>query len=170
MARNLAKLNPFDELMGVGRSFFEDGIMGSVRALKLPTTDVYTEEDKRLVVEAHLGEFDEKDISVDLDKGVLVIQAERHEREEDKSKKYVVRESSTSFYRRVALPEQADESAIEARFENGILKVTVPFRELPSPKRIPIGGTSGAASAGAAGPADTTGSGESAGTANEAIG
>ena len=142
MARNLAKLNPFDDLLGVGRQFFEDGIMGSVRALKLPTTDVYTEEDRRLVVEAHLGDFDEQDISVDLDKNVLVIQAERHEREEDKKKKYVVRESSTSFYRRVALPEQADETAIEARFENGILKVTVPFRDSPTPKRIPIGGTS----------------------------
>jgi HSP20 family protein len=140
MARNLAKLNPFDDLLGVGRQFFEDGIMGSVRALKLPTTDVYTEEDKRLVVEAHLGEFEEKDISVDLDKGVLVIQAERREREEDKNKKYVVRESSTSFYRRVALPEQADEAAIEARFLNGILNVTVPFRESPTPKRNPIGG------------------------------
>ena len=144
MARNLAKLNPFDDLLGVGRQFFEDGIMGSVRALKLPTTDVYTEEDKRLVVEAHLGEFEEQDISVDLDKGVLVIQAERREREEDKAKKYVVRESSTSFYRRVALPEQADEAGIEAQFVNGILKVTVPFRESPSPKRIPIGGSSSA--------------------------
>jgi HSP20 family protein len=157
MARNLARLNPFDELRGVGRQFFEDGIMGSVRALRLPTTDVYTEEDKRLVVEAHLGDFDEKDISVDLDKGVLVIQAERHEREEDTKKKYVVRESSTSFYRRVALPEQADEDAIDARFENGILKVTVPFIESPTPKRIPIGGAASPTDTGSAAESGTDG-------------
>src|SRR4051794_5373977 len=137
MARNLAKLNPFDELVGVGRSFFEDGIMGSVRALKLPTTDVYTEDDKRLVVEAHLGEFDEKDISVDLDKGVLVIQAERHERDEDKNKKYMVRESSTSFYRRGGLPPQTGENPIQARFEKGGLKVNRPVRDPPPPQRGP---------------------------------
>ncbi|MEO7007180.1 MAG: hypothetical protein ABI065_09120 [Terrimesophilobacter sp.] len=44
---------------------------------KLPTTDVNTEDDAALVVEAHLAIFDEKDISDILDSVTLVIQAER---------------------------------------------------------------------------------------------
>ncbi len=51
----------------------------------------------------------------------------------------MVRESSSSFYRQIALPKQANEEAIIASFEKGVLKVTVPFKELPKPKHIAIG-------------------------------
>jgi HSP20 family protein len=75
---------------------------------------------------------------VDIDRGALVIQAERHERAEDKGRKYVMRESSSSFYRRIILPELADEAATEAKFDKGVLRVTVPFAVSPSPKKIAI--------------------------------
>ena len=100
--------------------------------------DVYTEDDKTMTVKAHLPNFQEKDISIDIDGDALVIQAERHEKEEDAKKKYVVRESSASFYRRVTLPEQADQQNITAKFSDGVLKVSIPFKELPQPKKIAI--------------------------------
>lgn len=106
----------------------------------LPTMDVYNEDDKALVAEVHAPGFDKDDVSVDVHNGVLEIRGEKHEKEEDKSKKrnYVVRESHANFYRRLALPEYADEDHIEADFDNGVLKVTVPFRDLPQPKKIAI--------------------------------
>jgi HSP20 family protein len=144
---NLVPFDPFAEMRALQRQFFGDDILGSQRsAFSLPTTDVYTEEDNRLVVEAHIPHFDEKDISVTADKGILEIQAEKHEKEEDKKKKYVVRESSSSFYRRIKLPEQADEDKIEAHIENGVLRVVVPFKELPAPKKIVISAKSKAKS------------------------
>ena len=78
--------------------------------------------------------------NISIDKGMLTIRAEQHETEEDKKKgkKYVVRESSSSFYRRIALPEHADEDKIDAKMEEGILKVSVPFKELPKPKKIAL--------------------------------
>lgn len=139
MARNLVRFDPFAELNTIQRRFFEDGAFPLVRGTQRPTTDVYTEGDNTLVVEAHLPQFEEKDVTVDIDQGALVIQAERHEKTED-TKKYVMRESSSSFYRRIALPEQADEDKIGARFTKGVLKVTVPFKELPTPKKIAITG------------------------------
>ncbi len=138
MARNLVRFDPFAGLDSIRRDLFDDGLLRTLRG-KLPTTDVYTEDDKELVIEAHLPNFDEKDITVNVDKGALVIQAERHEQEEDKKKKYVIRESSSSFYRSIGLPEQADENQIAARFDDGVLKVTVPLKELATPTRIPIG-------------------------------
>ena len=146
MARNLVRFDPFAELNALQKEFFENGFLSPVRGSKLPTTDVYTEDDKQLTVEAHLPNFGEKDISVDVDQGALVIQAEKHEREEDKKKKYVVRESSSSFYRRIMLPEQADDSHISAQFADGVLKVVVPFRELPAPKKIAISAGAGSSS------------------------
>jgi HSP20 family protein len=143
MARNLVRFDPFAELNTIQRRFFEDGAFPLLRGTQRPTTDVYTEDDNTLVVEAHLPQFEEKDITVDIDQGALVIQAERHEKTEESKKKYVMRESSSSFYRRIALPEQADEDKIDAHFTKGVLKVTVPFKELPTPKKIAItGGTS----------------------------
>ncbi len=121
-------------------SFFGDDLFTPVKGLTLPTTDVYTNQDKELVVEAHLPNFDDNDVHVEVEKGILVIRAERHEKEEDKDKKYVVRESSSSFYRRIRLPERADADNIAAEYNEGVLKVTVPFRELPAPKKIRIAG------------------------------
>jgi HSP20 family protein len=141
MARNVARYNPFAQLDALQRQFFGDDLYTSFRGADLPTTDVYMEDDKQLTVEAHLPNFNEKDISVSVDEGALVIQAERREKEEDKNKKYVVRESSSSFYRRIALPERADDANIQASFTNGVLKVNVPVLELPAPKRIEISGT-----------------------------
>lgn len=138
MARNLVRFDPFAELNTIQRRFFEDGAFPLLQGIQRPTTDVYTEDDKTLVVEAHLPQFEEKDITVDIDQGALVIQAERHEKTEETKKKYVMRESSSSFYRRIALPEQADDDKIDARFSQGVLKVTIPFKELPSPKKIAI--------------------------------
>jgi HSP20 family protein len=138
MAHNLARFDPFAELDVLQRRFFEDGFLAPFRGMKIPATDVYTEDDKQLTVEAHLPGFQEKDISIDLDSGAIIIQAERHEKEEDKNKKYVVHESSNSYYRRVALPEQADTANIKAEFEHGVLKVVVPFNPSSTPVKIPI--------------------------------
>ena len=87
--------------------FVCDDWMSPVKGVNIPTTDVYT-KDNELVVEAHLPNFDQKDVDIRVENNALVVSAERHEKEEDKDKKYVVRESSSSFYRRVALPERAD--------------------------------------------------------------
>jgi len=137
MARNLARFDPFAGIDALRKDLFGDDLFRGWRA-KLPVTDVYTRDDKELVVEAHLPNFEEKDISVNVDGGVLVIQAERHEKDEDKGKHYVLRESSSSFYRSIALPEQADAESITAAFKSGILTVTVPLKASATPKRIEI--------------------------------
>lgn len=104
-----------------------------------PTTDIYTTDNKEMIVETHLPNFKENEVSVDVHQGTLEIRADHHEKEQDKTtRKYLVRESSSSFYRRVALPERADDAGITASFKNGMLTITVPFKELPKPQRISI--------------------------------
>lgn len=140
---NLIKFDPFAELNNLQRQFFgDDWVTTPLKGMTIPTTDVYTNEDKELVVEAHLPNFDHQDVDVHVENGALVIQAEKHEKEEDKKKKYVVRESSSSFYRRISLPERADGAQIEAHLDDGVLKVTVPLKPLPEPKKITIKGKS----------------------------
>lgn len=171
MAGSLSRFDPFAELSALQKQLFSEGLFGTRR--QMPTTDIFTEDDSKLTVEAHLPGFAEDAIDIDVDQGALVIRAEKHEKEEDRSKKYVVRESSSSYYRRIQLPEQADEDAVTASFESGVLRVTVPFKELPSPRKVTINRGGGAASGGgttqgAGGAATESGGGatsESSGTA-----
>ncbi|MBO0595932.1 Hsp20/alpha crystallin family protein [Nesterenkonia sp. E16_7] len=139
MTHTLVRFDPFAGFESLRRELFDDGPLRG-RLGKLPTTDVYTNDNRELVIEAHLPNFEEENVTVNLGQGALVIQAERHEHDEDKKKKYVIRESSSSFYRSIDLPEQAETERINASFDDGVLKVTVPLKELSVPTRIPITG------------------------------
>lgn len=136
---SLTKFDPFAEIRALQKQIFSDDWSSSAKSMQVPTTDVYTSsDDKELHVEAHLPNFEQKDIDVSIDRGNLVIRAERHEQEKDKDKRYIIRESSSSFYRSIHLPEEVDENSIKAKMKDGILKVSVRFRELPKPKHIAI--------------------------------
>lgn len=134
---NLIQYDPFAQLRSLQQQFFGDDIFAPLKAASIPTTDVYT-KDNELIVEAHLPNFHQDNVDIRVDNGALIIQAERHEKEDDKDKKYVVRESSASFYRRIQLPDRADADSIEAHLDEGVLKVKVPLTPLPEPKKIAI--------------------------------
>ena len=127
--------NQMDEMFN---NFFSGmPAMQSIQAM--PAMDVYNEDDRQLVTEVHTPGFAKDDVTVSVHNGILEVRGEKHDKE-DKGKKrnYMVRESHESFYRRIALPEYADEDHVDAQFHNGVLKVTIPFKELPKPKKIAI--------------------------------
>lgn len=134
---NLTKWDPLSELSALQKQFFGDDWVSPFKGVNIPTTDVFM-KDNNLVVEAHLPNFEQEDINIEVENDNLIISAERHEKEEDKSKKYVVRESSSSFYRRIALPKRADTNKIDAHLEDGILKLLIPVEPLPKPRKIAI--------------------------------
>ncbi|MFI1991506.1 Hsp20/alpha crystallin family protein [Actinoplanes sp. NPDC020271] len=81
--------------------------------------------DKEYVLRAELPGIDpEKDVQVSTTSGVLTVNAERHEEK--------VGAGRTEFrygmlHRSVRLPANADEAAITATYEKGILEITVPL-------------------------------------------
>lgn len=123
--------------------FFNDFFSGGTPVVtsSAPAMDVYTNDDKELVAEVQAPGFNKDDIDVNVHEGVLEIKGEKSVKEEDKDKKkrnYMVRESHESFYRRIALPKIANADKVDAHFDNGVLKVTIPFKELPKPKKVNI--------------------------------
>lgn len=138
MARSIARFNPLAELDAWEKRFME-GFPMPWRGAKLPTTDMWTDEDAgQLVVEAHLPGFAAEDIEVSIDAGTLVIEAEHRESETSKKKNYIVRESSSSFYRRVDLPGDVKEAEVTAEFDQGVLTVKAPFKAESEPTRIQV--------------------------------
>jgi HSP20 family protein len=137
----IVRLDPFADLRSLHSQvddMFNEMFRSSAKQLA-PTTDVYTDDNKSLVVETHLPNLTEKEVSVEVHQGILEIRAEHSEKEEDKGKrKYLLRESSSSFYRRLELPARSDADGVKASFKDGVLKVNVPFKELPKPKSVKI--------------------------------
>ena len=81
---NLVKWDPFAELSALQKQFFGDDWMSPLKGVNIPTTDVFT-KDNNLVVEAHLPNFEQKDVNIEVENGTLVISAERHEKRKIKA-------------------------------------------------------------------------------------
>ena len=138
----LVRWDPFSELDSLHdqvNALFNDtfGNIARTGGVLTPATDIYS-NDKELTIEAHLPNFKEEEISVEQHEGDLEIKAEHKEKEESKDRKYIVRESVSNYYRRFTLPKNSDKDNVKARYEDGVLRVTVPYKELPKPKRIAI--------------------------------
>lgn len=132
-------LSTFEEFDRLLDDFWRSS--GLPSSFQMPSVDIYSEDDKHMVVEMQVPGFAENDIDVNVRNGVLEIKGEtsskQAEGEGQKKRNYLMRESRASFARRVVLPEGANADNIEAELDKGILKITVPV-ERPEAKRISI--------------------------------
>jgi HSP20 family protein len=81
---------------------------------------------KDITVTTDLPGVEEKDISVTLSGGMLTIKAEKKSEKDEKGKDYRLSERSFGMFERsMELPFKADASKVDAKFEKGVLKVTV---------------------------------------------
>jgi HSP20 family protein len=91
-----------------------------------PKIDV-TESKDTVTVKVDLPGVDQKDIGVSLEGGVLTIKGEkRQEREEKEKGWYLMERSFGSFLRQIPLPVEVEEDRVEARFDKGVLHVSLP--------------------------------------------
>ncbi len=135
--------NPFREMEDFERKFFGEPFgaffrNGDIAEFK---TDI-TDEGDSFVLEADLPGFDKNDIHLDLSDNTLTINAERHSEHEQKDKKdkYVHIERSYGKYSRQFDVSGINTDAIKAKYENGVLKLTLPKKqkEVPESKHLEI--------------------------------
>ena len=114
-----------------------------------PALDALT-KDSDLVIRAELPGVKQEDVDISLHDNVLTISGERRDEQDEERGGYHIRERRYgSFSRSVALPEGIDESKISARYEDGVLEVTVQGGAVArEPKRIQIQGPSSESSGG----------------------
>lgn len=131
-------LSTFEEMDKLFDNFWRS-VDSASSTFSLPSLDIYSEDDKHMVVEMQAPGFDSKDIEINVRDGVLEIRGQKSQKQEegDKKRSYMVRESNASFARRVVLPEGADADNIAAELDKGLLKVTVPVNR-PEAKHIKI--------------------------------
>ncbi len=110
-------------------------------ALWTPQIDVL-ERGGQLVVRADLPGLSKDDVRVEVRDDALVIEGERRrERTEEGEGFYRSERSYGSFRRAIPLPEGVDPEQADARFENGVLEVSLPLpKGRPQAKRIEVRG------------------------------
>jgi HSP20 family protein len=103
----------------------------------------FSETDKSYELSCELPGLSEKDIELTIQDGVIDIKGQKETRREEKDDKknyHFSERSYGAFQRSFRLPENVDEGAVSALFENGVLTVTLPKRAgtAAAQKKIPI--------------------------------
>lgn len=138
--KNLPAFGWFDDWT---RDLFDwDNRNFSVTQTTLPSVNV-KESDSDYEVEVAAPGMEKKDFRVTLDGNLLTISSEKQFSDEEKKANYTRREFSyQSFQRSFELPKDVvDEEKIQARYENGVLRLTIPKTEgakKKAPKTIQI--------------------------------
>ena len=104
----------------------------------LPEANI-AETDKAVEVTIELPGMKPKDVTVELREGVLWVIGEKQEEKEDKGKTFhrIERRAGT-FRRGFTLPAAVEEGNVDAKFEGGVLHITLPKAEKVAPKRIEV--------------------------------
>jgi HSP20 family protein len=96
---------------------------------RFPAVDVKEEEDKYIVM-ADLPGLEREDVSVLMGEGMLDISAKKQKESEEEREGFIRKERGyVSFHRRLALPEDVEEEGIEAKLEDGVLRLTIPRKK-----------------------------------------
>jgi HSP20 family protein len=106
-----------------------------------PAIDVL-QKDEDLVVRVELPGANPEDVEVTVQNGLLTISGKtEEERKEERGGYLVKKRRSGSFRRSLQLPQDVAENEINARFEDGVLKVIVPgTADAQEPKHVQIEG------------------------------
>jgi HSP20 family protein len=92
------------------------------------------ETEKEYLLEAEIPGVDKKDIKVNLKDGILTISVDKVETKEEKNDNYVRKERRYGSYSRSFSVYNISGEEIDAKYENGILKLTFPKKEKVEPK------------------------------------
>jgi HSP20 family protein len=104
----------------------------------LPETNV-VETDKAVEVTVELPGMKPEDVKVEMKENALWITGEKKEDKEEKGKTFHRIERRAGMFRRVLpLPAEVTQDKVDARFTDGILKITLPKTERVAPKQIEV--------------------------------
>ena len=103
-----------------------------------PKVNVYEYDDKVGVI-AEIPGLDKKDLSIDVEDGVLTIAGDKHGLFDDEGAKVIRRElKHSSFKRSFELGELLNGDKVKASFKDGLLSIEIPKIEPEKPKRTSV--------------------------------
>jgi HSP20 family protein len=97
------------------------------------------ETEKAVEVTLDLPGMKPEDVKLEVREGRLFVSGEKREEKEEKGKTFHrIERRSGAFLRAIPLPALVDDAKAEAKFAEGVLKVTLPKTAEAMPKMIPV--------------------------------
>jgi HSP20 family protein len=124
---------------------FDRALSGFFEAAPLAaTTDFspqceFVEDEARYTVKFDIPGVKKEDVKIELSDNQLTVSAERREEKETESRKRLYSEFSYGSYQRMlTLPTGVNDKGVTAKFDNGVLTVTLPKSEASKAKQISV--------------------------------
>jgi HSP20 family protein len=139
---NITRFNPFStDLNDLFEGFFVRPMRFDLEpSAQLSMKIDVTQDDKAYAVKADMPGVKKEDIHVEVYGNVVSISAEVKKEKEEKKDERVVR--SERYYGKLArsftLEHDVDEAAVDAKYDDGVLKLTLPKKAKASTKKIAV--------------------------------
>jgi HSP20 family protein len=119
----------FDDYFKPWNEWFDNENNFWGRQARIPSVNITENKDEYNVSLAVPG-MKKDDFKIDVEGNILTISCEKDETKEEKEKRYTRREYSySSFSRSFTLPDEVNREKIDARYEDGLLKLSLPRKE-----------------------------------------
>jgi HSP20 family protein len=127
---SIIRFDPFADLLTNGRW--------------VPAVDIFENGKQELVLKAELPDMKREDIQVVFENNTLTLKGERKfentlkENQVQQEQYHRLERAYGAFSRSFSLPSTVDATKIGAEYKNGVLTVTLPFREESRPRTINV--------------------------------
>lgn len=131
LARPLSILRPgiFDDFFSPWNEWIGNGHLFPEARMTVPAVNISEDDNNYQLTMAAPG-MKKADFKVDIDGNTLIVSSEKESSKEEQSKRFSKKEYGySSFSRSFAIPEDANREKIDAHYEDGILKLTIPKKE-----------------------------------------
>ncbi len=141
----LVKWNPARNLFAMNKDFdqffdeFFSGNFPEVRDMEMSPRINLEENDNEWILSAELPGVKKDDVKVNFQDNILTISGEKKFDKEDKKKNFHrIERSYGRFSRSIQIPSSIVLDKIDAKYEDGILNITLPKAEDAKPKQIAV--------------------------------
>jgi HSP20 family protein len=152
---NVTRWDPFGDLRTTMDRLFDEGFSRPWRLMPGPVEQEWvfpvevSETEDAIEVKASLPGVKPGEVEITVANDVLTIKAEHKDITDEKKRDYYRREIRYgAFHRALSLPVSVDADKADARFDNGLLTLSLPKAEALRPKQIKVGGPVGTGSEG----------------------
>jgi HSP20 family protein len=138
---NISRWDPFDDLDDMFKGFF-------LRPMRLETQGEQAmrikmdvkEDDKSYTVHAEIPGVKKEDISISIDGNQVSISAEVRKEKEEKQGEKVLRTERYygRVYRAFSLGQDVDQERAQAKYDNGVLELTLPKKAATATRRLTV--------------------------------
>lgn len=138
-----AQFSGLDLFPSAGLSLFEDTLNRffnepATARPWCPAVDISEDEDS-VLLSADIPGVQMEDVEIKLEHGTLTLSGSREfKKQDDKGGYHRIERSYGSFHRAFSLPDTVDAEKVAASFDNGVLTITLPKKEVAKPRTIKV--------------------------------